>query len=386
MLPAYKAALDEYLPQYCEELKNNHLECITQLFHILFSHHLPKENPFNVIVLLEGLDEMAADGRDSLLLLIKDNWKFMPSWIKLIASSQPDESIVKSLRKFKTVVLGTDDVNNLEDIKTFLSRKIKLYLIDKSQLDQAAFLLQQRSEGLFQIAYFQQECITSGKYALNSLSLEDFQAIGNSENMGQESSLETIYTKFFRRFLKGTLAEYHSEPKKIYKKLLSSMVASREPISEDFFCRILKTPDDSDGMDSGSIDRLLGKLKSIAIFSNDDEIRFSLDKSIYDFLITTGDENLAVDVSEDHRYIANTFIHYPADISDFASRHRIYHLRKASGFEKEFNSKLVFNWIEAALLQKVDPMDIVNGTQGVENMDAVLLFRFLEMGLKCSLI
>ena len=335
---------------------------VSTMFHRILSNPLGDiQNDFDVIIILDALDELRENQK--LLHILSTRWiTTMPSWIKLLITSRSDDRILEYLRPFEPISLRVDDAKNLQDVKTFLSSQIKPYLKDQSELEKALLILTSRCEGSFLYAFYLHENLAA-TYEEKSLDLRDIQ---DKETI--PLGVDGIYKDYFGRFLADVL----QGDKFLYNQLLATMAVAREPISKDFLSQILKF--------NGELDDFLVKI-SVLLTVTEKSVRFS-HKSALDFLVdkNRAGRNLYILKADGHRAIADTFLKNPIS-TKFALRHGVYHLCENSQMEEAAKFLLDFDWLEAALISGVDPIDLVLDSHAIEELDAVLVIRSLEKGM-----
>ena len=74
-------------------------------------------------ILVDALDECSSDKAD-VVNILKSKARRLPKWLKLIVSSRNMSSIVAGLEGFHRLELRSDSKENLEDIDTYLTRKV----------------------------------------------------------------------------------------------------------------------------------------------------------------------------------------------------------------------------------------------------------------------
>ena len=90
-------------------------------------------------IVVDALDECASDpddGGPSIVHFIKESFKRLPEWIKLIATSRNDSMVLRHLSATPKVHLSSTDVRNVQDIEIFATTKLiqEAPFIDRLQL------------------------------------------------------------------------------------------------------------------------------------------------------------------------------------------------------------------------------------------------------------
>lgn len=78
-------------------------------------------------IVVDALDECTSDSGDggtTILRFIKDTFKRLPKWIKLIATSRNDSAVLKQLNGTPKVHLSSTDARNVQDIEIFVTAKL----------------------------------------------------------------------------------------------------------------------------------------------------------------------------------------------------------------------------------------------------------------------
>ena len=124
VLPAYKEALIQKLSGNLGNPLND--MNIQGLFSVLF------KEPFSsisdpgkrILIVLDAVDESEYRGRHELAELIFDRFHELPSYLRFLITSRPQDNLVFALRELKPLSMQANDKENLNDVKLFLQDKI----------------------------------------------------------------------------------------------------------------------------------------------------------------------------------------------------------------------------------------------------------------------
>lgn len=162
------------------------------------------------LVVIDALDEATQpDGSNDLAELVGQEWRKLPSWLRLAVTSQPDVEVQTWMSDVPVILLAGEDAEQRADVRAYLERE----LAEQGRTATAQVLDQmvERSEGAFQYAVLLLEEIRQGR-----CNPED--AIELPRGM-QAAYLQT----FKRRFTQAGVFESQIQP------MLALMLASPDP-------------------------------------------------------------------------------------------------------------------------------------------------------------
>ena len=220
-LPDYRAALDALdFAQIRQDDPGSY-------FHALVVAPLRAETTKTpVLIVVDGLDEAAADG-SALPALLRDQLEYLPPFIRLVLSSRKESAILDMFSRYTPREIEASRAENLDDIRAYLARKLGesalRHRLAAAGADPAevARQIEQRGEGNFLYAT---EVIKS--LALGQLDPRDPASF--------PAGLVGIYqASFEREFPEGQgFAEL--------RPLLEVLCAAREPLTVDLIADALQ--------------------------------------------------------------------------------------------------------------------------------------------------
>ena len=162
------------------------------------------------LVVIDALDEATqADGSNDLAELVGQEWRKLPTWLRLAVTSQPDVEVQTWMSDVPVILLAGDDAEQLADVRAYLKRELAEQ--DRSTTALVLDQMVERSEGAFQYVVLLLEEIRQGR-----CNPED--AIELPRGM-QAAYLQT----FKRRFVQAGVFEGQIQP------MLALMLASPDP-------------------------------------------------------------------------------------------------------------------------------------------------------------
>lgn len=173
-----------------------------------------------IVVLIDALDEVAQEGQNELAAFLAQGIIRLPSWMRLIVTSRPDDGIRQALQGYDPLYIASDSQQNASDIKAFLQNHLRRYAADQEQLTEAVESIVDSSEGCFLYAEWIRRELETGTLSLERL--DEF-----------PKGLGGVYTEFFRRRFPN-LEVY----KETYRPVLESVCAAQEPISLNLLKKI----------------------------------------------------------------------------------------------------------------------------------------------------
>ena len=224
-----------------DQLKRPHeVQSVKDAFGIYLQNPLDElemEEPS--LVVIDGLDESAADNKHEIVNLIADYFPDLPEYIKVLVTSRPTISLAKlsDLEKIEEIHLTKDDLTNNLDLERYIlaslpniANKYKSRLISWPNL--VCKNLVQKCEGSFLYAYHVQSELRK-RSDLNTMTCEkiiEFLPRG----------LDSFYEIYFQRLEDELKAIVHEELDLL--KVLEMVVASKGPLPLSFVTNALGLP------------------------------------------------------------------------------------------------------------------------------------------------
>lgn len=190
------------------------------------------------VVLIDALDEAASDGRNELASFIATEFSKTPSWLRLIVTSRPEPLIKFYLQGFAPYVLQADSPENLEDIRSYLSRELKPFYPATDVPVSVIDFIVRRSEGIF--LYVEEIIKELGQKHLSLDRLDEF-----------PRGLGGIYVNFFERQFPDKAA-YQAR----IMPALEVICASQEPLEVGMLASVF-------GWEEGDLKRFQAALGSL---------------------------------------------------------------------------------------------------------------------------
>jgi len=359
--------LQRTVPGFADQLRGkdfSDIQDLADLFRQLLVEpftQLKKPKKFDTVaIIIDALDECAPGNRRQVLELLQ-NWEreFAP-WLKLVLSTRPEDYIPFKLRQFDPTELNTEDVKNMEDMRSYFYSRLSP-LMNKAELKEGVEVMEMKSEGLFLYARLFEDILARLK--VDRLTVADLK---NAEQF--PAKLDGVYTQYFRRLLAAL------EDSTVYQVILSPLCVTRAPMTLVVLQEILNVETNNN---KRAVKALTNKAKQL-LFVSEDAVRF-VHKSMRDWLVD--DENpedeLVIDPKEGHGLLAEYCLRHPK--SSFSIRSAIYHLKftpKAKEAEKLLQDP---EWLLEAL-RMVPAFDIVLDAETLDapSDDTVALTRGLE--------
>ena len=232
------------------------------------------------LVVIDGLDESAADDKNEIVNLIADYFPSLPECIKVLVTSRP-EIIVAKLRGLRKINLKSNDANNGSDLELYL----KAYLPHLADIQ--ANTLARMCQGSFLHAFF----VQSELQKRDDLEKMSFSEIINFLPKG----LDTIYQAYFKRLEDELKAIMHQNFDVL--KILELLVACEGPLPLKFISRALGLA--SDCRETKKIINKVNEAVSCLLYVSDDQVTI-FHRSVIDWLLARGyeDHEYAVKISK----------------------------------------------------------------------------------------
>lgn len=166
-----------------------------------------------IVVLIDALDEVASEGQNSLAAFLAQGITRLPSWMRMIVTSRPDDGIQQAMQGFDPIFIAPDSQQNEDDISAFLETHLRRHAPDEEHLSEAVESILAASEGCFLYAEWIRRELETGTLSLERL--DEF-----------PKGLGGVYAEFFRRRFPNI--EVYKET---YRPVLEAVGAAQEPIS-----------------------------------------------------------------------------------------------------------------------------------------------------------
>ena len=263
VLPAYKEALIQKLSRNLGNPLND--MNIQGLFSVLF------KEPFSsisdpgkrILIVLDAVDESEYRGRHELAELISDRFHELPSYLRFLITSRPQDNLVFAFRQLKPLSMQANDNENLNDIKLVLQDKIP-----SSNQSAPDFInsLAQKCDGSMLYAYVLTELYkdNSSVFAIDSL----------PRNV--EGYFKICFERLERDLLKPVGVSRTS-----FLCFLGALAVAKEPLPEEFLGTIFGFENPADAKD-----KLAKAINVLSLFLTKEDKGISFfHKSVRDWLV-----------------------------------------------------------------------------------------------------
>ena len=286
------------------------------------------------LIVIDGLDESAADDKNEIVHLIADYFPDLPKFIKVLVTSRPEISVDK-LNGCPEIDVDNSNADNNSDLKTYLRSCLPSLLEKKKRRlgkeDSEVFeKLVEMCEGSFLYAFFVQSELQK-RDDLDQMMPDEITEF-------LPKGLDSVYNEYFRRLedeLKGILPGNFD-----VLNIMEMLVASKGPLPLTFITMVLGLAPDC--RETKNIIKKVNAVVSCLLYVSDDQVTV-FHKSVIDWLLARGykDHEYTVKVidgdrsiwiiceqvfeeikkticSEDHLNLTNN--------SNYAVRHGLQHL------------------------------------------------------------
>ena len=247
-----------------------------------------------VLIVIDGLDESAADDKSDIVNLIAEYFPDLPVFMKVLVTSRPEISVAK-LSGSPRINVDNSNAENNSDLKTYLQSCLPSLIAKKTRRpgkeDSGVFeKLVEMCEGSFLYAFFVQTELKK-RDDLDQMMLDEITEF-------LPKGLDYIYHKYFRRLedeLKAIMPENFD-----VLKVLEILVASKGPVPITFISRALGLA--SDCRETKNVINKVNVAVSCLLYVSDDQVTV-FHKSVVDWLLARGydDHEYAVKVINGHR-------------------------------------------------------------------------------------
>ena len=238
-----------------------------------------------LLIMINGLDESAANDKNDIVNLIADYFADLPDHINVLLTSRPEISLAK-LNGIPEIDIGIKDANNESDIAMYLNNFLPS-IAQRNDNSNSGVLKQlvSMSEGSFLYA-FHVQCELKKRDDFNKMTVQEIVNI-------VPKSLDFIYQKYFQRLedeFKGLREDVD------LMKLLEVFVAAKGPLPLSFVPRALGLAPDC--RKSKTIIQKVNEALSCLLYVSDDLVTV-FHKSVIDWLLAKGyqDHQYAVKIS-----------------------------------------------------------------------------------------
>ena len=263
VIPAYKEALIQKLSGNLGNPLND--MNIQGLFSVLFTEPFSSilDPGKRTLIVLDAVDESEYKGRHELAELISNRFHELPSYLRFLITSRPQDNLVFAFRELKPLSMQANDKENLNDIKLVLQNKIP-----SSNQSAPDFVnsLAQKCDGSMLYAYVLTELYkhNSSVFAIDSL----------PRNV--EGYFKICFERLERDLLKPVGVSRTS-----FLSFLGALAVAKEPLPEGFLGTIFGFENPADAKD-----KLAKAINVLSLFlaKEDKGISF-FHKSVRDWLV-----------------------------------------------------------------------------------------------------
>ena len=250
------------------------------------------QNPLNEleveessIVVIDGLDESAAEDKNEIVNLIGDYFPDLPEFIKILVTSRPVISLAKlPVRDLQKIDIENNDFSNETDLEYYL--QVFLPHLADTNLSKGPFFvfkeLVRKCEGSFLFAFYVQSELC--KHNLNKITFKEIIEF-------LPEGLDSLYQVYFQRLEAELKAIVHENLDVL--KVLEMVVASKGPLPLNFVTQALGLSPDC--RQTKNIINKVNETVSCLLYVSEDFHVTVFHKSVIDWLLARG--------CQDHEYI-----------------------------------------------------------------------------------
>lgn len=184
-------------------------------------------SPHARLIIIDSLDEAATHENETVLDVLVRQAPDLPSWLRVVATTRPEESILKRIKNLSVFELHADRSENRADLREFISARLvtpPLASVAGPEIHSVALRIESLAEGNFLYA----------RLALDALE-EGILAVGDLGRL--TPGLAVFYTEAFSRRFRD-IESYERD----YAPLLRALAAARAPLSFTLLQRICGEP------------------------------------------------------------------------------------------------------------------------------------------------
>jgi len=258
------------------------------------------------LIVVDSLDEALVQNGETVLDVLVDQVKDLPAWLRIIATSRPEQSVLIRIRALNVFELLAERPENGDDIQHYVVTRLQTPAL-RERIGAQAEAVQKRlahlAEGNFLYVRLALDALEDG-----SLSMEALDDLS--------SGLVDFYGRAFARKFPDVVA--YSEK---IAPLLTVLSVARGPIPFGLLCRVAGAP-------RSEVNRRLSHLRSwLKLYGENDATEYALfHKSLRDWLVSRDNAGeYWCDPSDGHARLAGILAEaWPAE--DYALRNLPSHL------------------------------------------------------------
>ncbi|XP_028402096.1 uncharacterized protein LOC114525086 [Dendronephthya gigantea] len=315
MLQSLASQMCENVPVFKEklldQLKRPHqVKTLEDTFRIYLQNPLDElEIKEPRLVVIDGLDESAADNKNEITHLIAEYFPDLPEYIKILVTSRPEISVADlRLREDQKTNIANVNANNKTDLELYFKECLPCLVgreINQSEVsrDLHEYSWLRRDESISLLSIFVAKCQGSFLYAYHFQSgltaRYDLEKITNDDLMEfLPEGLHSVYERYFKR-LEAELSDIKHEKFDVLK-ILEMLVASEGPLPLTIVAQAFGLAPDC--RDTKVIINKINETVSCLFYVSDDMLTV-FHKSVIDWLLAKGykDHQYAVEVDDGHR-------------------------------------------------------------------------------------
>ena len=253
------------------------------------------------LVVIDGLDESAADDKNEIVNLIADYFQDLPECIKFLVTSRPEISLAK-LRGVQKISIGNNNSKNNSDLELYLKacfarladRKAEIPRLfgNTNPFPDVCEVLAKKCEGSFLYAFYVQSELRK-RDDLHKIKLDEIMEF-------VPKGLDSVYLAYFNRLEEDLRAIMHGSLDVM--KILEMLAVSKRALPLSFISRALSL-----APDNRETRKIIGKVNetvSCLLYVSDDLVTV-FHKSVNDWLLAKGykDHEYTVKVSDGNKYL-----------------------------------------------------------------------------------
>lgn len=182
--------------------------------------------PALATILIDSLDEAITVGGKNLVRLLEklSNSDSLPSWVRFILTSRPEERVLRYFNQLKPYQIDKNLPNNLNDIKWYIEEQVKQEKFQKVLHKNGI----EAKDLIEKIAHAE---VSGGNFLYTELLLKDIEAERQSLNdlSNLPQGINDIYHNFLRRLEKKW--------ENCYQPILGALTVIKEPVTENELAR-----------------------------------------------------------------------------------------------------------------------------------------------------
>ncbi|XP_028402147.1 uncharacterized protein LOC114525128 [Dendronephthya gigantea] len=315
MLQSLASQMCENIPGFKEKLLDQ-LKRPRQVQNLKDAFQIYLQNPLDELeikeprlVVIDGLDESAADNKNEITHLIAEYFPVLPEYIKILVTSRPEISVadLRLRNDQKTDIANVDDNNNSdlelyfkECFPSLVGREVDmchdfykdpyLYRVWRNGTISLLSIFVAKCQGSFLYAYHFQSGLKA-RYDLEKITNNDVMAF-------LPEGLHSVYEEYFKRLEDEINALKHEKFDVL--KILEMLAASEGPLPLTFVAQAFGLAPDC--RETKDIINKINETVSCLLYVSDDMLTV-FHKSFIDWLLAKGykDHQYTVKVDDGHR-------------------------------------------------------------------------------------